>query len=99
MRRGTTPTHIFETDIDLTDAEVVYLTYKQDGNTVLHKEKEELNIESDKVTVELSQTDTLMFSTIGRVQIQIRARYPDGSAIASEIIDTTANAILREGVI
>ena len=29
MRRGTTPTHNFETEIDLTEADVIYITYAQ----------------------------------------------------------------------
>lgn len=99
MRRGTTPKHIFETDIDLTTAAVIYLTYKQDGKTVLTKEKDELEVEKDRLTARLTQADTLMFSTSGNVNIQIRARFPDGSAIASEIINTRAEAILKEGVI
>ena len=37
MRRGTTPTHIFLTDIDLTDAEVIYLTYQMNGKTIMEK--------------------------------------------------------------
>lgn len=99
MRRGTTPTHIFEVDIDLTIAEVVQLTYKQNNQTILTKETDDLNIETDKITAELTQQETLMFSTVGQVNIQIRARFPDGSVIASEILSTTAQAILKEGVI
>ena len=99
MRRGTTPKHIFKTDIDLRDAEVIYLTYKQGGKTVLTKEISDMEITKDDVTVYLSQPDTLMFSTRGDVDIQIRVRFPDGSAIASNIIGTKVNAILKEGVI
>lgn len=99
MRRGTTPTHIFTTDIDLTQAEVVYLTYKQGGEIVLEREVGSMEIAADKLTVELTQEETLGFTTVGQVHIQIRARYPDGSAIASNIISTTADEILKDGVI
>lgn len=99
MRRGTTPTHIFETDIDLTSAEVVYITYKQTTGETLTKEKSDIAIEEDKLTIKLTQEETLAFQTTGRVSIQIRARFPDGSAIASNIIQTTADEILRDGVI
>ena len=100
MRRGTTPKHTFKTDVDLTDASVIYLTYKQGGKTVLTKELEDLTVTSEEVSLELTQQDTLMFSTKGGdVDMQIRARFPDGSAIASNIIGVKVNAILREGVI
>lgn len=100
MRRGTTPTHIFGTDVDLTDAEVIYITYRQGNKNVLEKTKDDLtSITAEEIRVELTQTDTLGFSVSGNVEIQIRARFPDGSAIASQVIHTSANAILKEGVI
>ena len=38
MIRGTTPTHVFTTDVDLSDATVVYVTYAQ-GSKKLEKQK------------------------------------------------------------
>lgn len=109
MRRGTTPTHIFETDLDLRDASEIFLTYKQEGtsqkccnnptNTVLTKEKADMEIEEDKVTVKLTQEETLMFSTKGKISIQFRVKFPDGAAVASNIVNANADTILREGVI
>ena len=108
MRRGTTPTHIFETDLDLRDASEIFLTYKQKdadpkcckpNNVVLTKEKADMEIKEDKVTVKLTQEETLMFSTKGMVSIQFRAKFPDGAAVASNIVNAKADTILREGVI
>lgn len=99
MRRGTTPTHIFETDIDLTDVEVMYITYTQHNKPVLTKELDDITVEPDKVTVTLTQEDTLRFCSNDYVSIQIRARFPDDSAIASEVIETSVDAILKNGVI
>lgn len=99
MRRGTTPLHTFHTDTDLTDATVLYLTYKQAGKTVVEKSKDDLTIREDAVEVKLSQTDTLSFILGARVRIQIRAGFADGSRIASNIIETTAEEILKDGEI
>lgn len=99
MRRGTTPVHTFYTDADLTKAEAVFLTYQQDGETVLEKTGEELAILEDSVSLRLTQEETLAFRLKGRVRIQIRARFPDGSAIASEIVQCAPQEILKEGVI
>lgn len=96
-RRGTTPTHTFNVDVDLRQCEVVYLTYRQ-GNVSLDKPKEELVITADKIEVYLSQKDTLKFKP-KEVQAQIRARFPDGTAIASNIMTLDMDAILKEGVI
>lgn len=99
MRRGTTPTHIFGTDLDLTDAEVIYVTYQQNGNTLLELTGDRIVVAADHIEVELTQLDTLAFRQNEKVYIQIRARFSDGSAVASNVIETTARMILKEGVI
>ena len=99
MRRGTTPTHIFTTDIDLRGAAVLYLTYKQDQAKVLEKTIEDVTIEEDKLTVTLTQQETLMFNTTMRVEMQIRVRFPDGSELASNIMRAPVERILKGGVI
>ena len=101
MRRGTTPTHIFKTDLDLTGADAVYVTYQQYGKTVLEKDLSDMTVEEESLTVRLTQTETLLFreKPDGTVRIQIRARWPDGDALASNIIETTVKEILKEGEI
>ena len=98
MIRGTTPTNIFNVDADLTTASAVYITYEQDGVTAFEKTLEDILVEANKLTVTLTQEETLSLKEKD-VRIQIRAKYPDGSAIASNIIITTAGAILKKGVI
>lgn len=98
MRRGTTPRHTFQVDIDLTDAEV-YITYAQNGSTVLEKTEENATISADKIIVELSQTDTLLFSAGVDVEIQIRYKKPNGTADASDIITVPVERILKDGAI
>lgn len=98
MYRGTTPLNIFTVDADLTTAEVIYITYTQGIVKVLEKTIEDIDITSTKLTVHLSQEDTLKFNS-SNVMIQIRARFPDGTAIASNIIYTTVEQILKDGVI
>ena len=111
--RGTTPNQIFNVDIDLTDAEVLYLTYKQGNVIVLEKEKDDLTITKDKVTFRMTQKESLVFETNNPVKIQIRARFPDGievetegvithpdgTAVKSNIVTTDTDYLLKEGVI
>lgn len=99
MRRGTTPTHIFKTSIDLTEAEVIFITYRQGNKNVLEKSREDLIVTNEQVSVKLTQEETLLFSINDAVKIQIRAKYADQSAIASNVITTKADVILKEGVI
>ena len=98
MYRGTTPNNIFSVDIDLTGAEVVYITYSQKGETVIEKTIDDITITSESLTVTLTQAETLRLKE-REVEIQIRARFPNGDAVASEVIKTTAGRILKEGVI
>ena len=98
MIRGTTPTNIFNVDADMRTASAIYITYDQDGTTIFEKELEDITVEEKKLTVTLTQEETLKLKPM-KTRIQIRAKFPDDSAIASNIIETTASAILKDGVI
>ena len=107
MRRGTTPTHIFKskTRVDLTNADVIFVSYYQGKNwksrrLVVEKTKDDLvELTADRIKVKFSQEETLKFSTSERTFIQVRVGFPGEDAIASQIIETTIQAILKEGVI
>ena len=55
--------------------------------------------ESGNLIITLSQEETLLFDTLAKVDIQIRVRFPDGSALASGIIRTSVEKILKDGEI
>lgn len=97
--RGTTPIHVFTTDTDLSEAEVIYITYKQQGNVVLEKTKGDLTFDEEEISLSLTQEESLRFSSPGTVKIQIRARFADGTAIASNIVTTSVENILKDGEI
>ena len=99
MRRGTTPTHIFNTDVDLSDATDIYLTYQVGGENVIEKTKDELEVSPESITVRLSQADTLAIDANEYVYMQIRAKFADGTAIASNVIKVQAQRILKDGEI
>ena len=99
ITRGATITNEFTVPVDLTTAKVLYITYQQSGKTVLEKELEDCTITSDKVTVEFSQEDSLVFRENKPIKIQIRAKLLDDSALVSCVIETTASELLKEGVI
>jgi len=99
MIRGTTPTHVFTTDVDLSDAEVVYVTYAQ-GQKQLEKTKDDLTFTDTGFELELTQQETLGFKSLGtNAEVQIRARYADGTAIASNVIVVPISKIIKGGVI
>ena len=100
MWRGTTPTFTFTLPdgVRMEDFTAVYLTFAQNGHNVLEKTKEELEATDDGFRLLFSQADTLCFKP-GPVRIQLRARMPDGTAVASNIISTTAQEVLKDGEI
>lgn len=99
MRRGTTPTHIFKTKVDLTQASEMFITYKQNSEIKVEKSIGDITIEEEQLKTTLTQAETLTFSTLGSVEIQVRVKFPDGKALASNIIKRPAGAILKEGII
>lgn len=97
--RGTTPTNIFNVNVDLTDAEDIIISYAQKGNVVINKTISDIDVTEDALSTTLTQTETLKLDAAYDVDIQIRALFDDGTAIASDIITVDVGKILYEGVI
>ncbi len=97
--RGTTPTNYFDVDLDLTEADVIYITYEQNDEVVFEKQKSDITITPERLSVELTQEDTLKLDDEYDVKIQIRARLSDGTAVASNIVKTNVSRVLKDGVI
>jgi hypothetical protein len=100
MWRGTTPVYTFSLPegLRLEDFSVAYLTFTQNGRTVLEKNIDELEPAENGFQLSFSQADTLCFKA-GPVKIQFRARMPDGTSVASNIISTAAQEVLKDGEI
>lgn len=105
MYRGTTPSLDFivpwDSPIDqLTD---LYVTFNQEGKTVMEFTKEsdevEFIISENTIRVNLTQADTLKLNADYKVQIQLRAKSFDGTALATPIVKKDVDRILKEGVI
>ena len=62
--RGTTPTHSFTLPDELNGVELaaLYITYRQDGKTVIEKDRSSISIEDGVASVRLTQEETLLFS-------------------------------------
>ena len=100
MIRATTPTHIFTIDsnIDLSTAMNIRLTYAQNGAIVLDKNKNDLLIVDKTMTYSLSQEDTLLFKTNVPVEIQITVKTSQGIVMKSGIISIRADRALNTEV-
>lgn len=98
--RGTTPTLNFIFNYNLEDLNItnLYVTFSQNGETKLERTLGELEISKNKIRTSLSQEETLKFVADRTIYIQIRMKV-DGNAYATNIIKTTLNDILKDGVI
>lgn len=98
MRRGTTQELTFTLPEEIS-IDALYITFRQDNRNVLEKTLEDVTVNGRVITLPLEQADTLRFCAPKAVYIQLRIRDKLGNAIASEIIRTDAETILKEGVI
>lgn len=97
--RGVTPTFVLtfaDEDLDLTAASNVYVTFR--GGPTVTKTGGDLDVEAKKISVYLSQAETLAF-TQGNVSIQANWTYPNGARAASEIVRYLFSEQLLERVV
>ena len=99
MYRYTTPTHRVKfKNADPADFDWLFMTYVQDGITVLEKELSDFEVGEDFIEVTLTQEETARFHPDDMVRIQIRAGI-DGRAAASREFIIDVQDVLKEGEI
>ena len=99
MIRGTTPILEFLLPFDTFLLSLAFVTFSQDNNVVFEKTMEECECVGNRMTVHLTQEDTLKLTQGRPVEIQIRAKTTSGEALASDIMRTNAERILKDGAI
>lgn len=101
MRRGTTPSITINIPFAADDVSVAWITFVVDGTEQFTKDltSSGVTLEDNKITIKLTQTETLGFATGDRVNMQIRILTADGNAVASDISAFTAEKILKDGII
>lgn len=101
MRRGTTPTLTFTTPYAAAMIQSGYLTFNQRGETVLDVSLDDpsVTIEDEAISIELTQEQTLAFTSAAPAQAQIRAMLTSNKAVGSNIVQIPICAILKDGEI
>lgn len=84
MLRFSTPTIEIETDTALSELSELWVSFKQ-GNAILRKTKNEIEIDGTNLKIRLTQEETAMFEADKRVEIQLRWLSANGSASGSNI--------------
>lgn len=97
MIRGSTPTHTFNCKLEPDLIHKVRILYAQNNVLVLKKEDEDCIKDGQKISVKLTQEDTLNFKE-GRVEIQLRVLTPNGDSIPSKIHTVDVSKLLENEV-
>lgn len=85
MRRGTTPTHIFTLPFGTDTVDKIRVVYKQDGEVKIVKSEADADITENKISVKLSQEETLSLNSDSKTHIQLRILTSGGDALASKV--------------
>lgn len=99
ITRGTTPTLNFTMPVAAETLAVAYITFSQQDEVVFEKTLADCKLEENRLSVRLSQEDTLKLDDEYKVTIQIRMKDHSGNAPASKIFEVETGKIQKEGVI
>lgn len=99
MIRGTTPTLIFTFPFEVDSIQKMWLTFSQNDKEVFTIDKDRCELSERKVTVTLTQEQTLQLINNAQVEIQFRVLTYNSTALASNILKLPVQRILKGGVI
>lgn len=99
MIRGTTPTHIFKIPFDTANLKEVRIFYAQNKKVIVEKTTENCVMEENKITVKLTQEETLRFSHMKNTEIQLKVMTTDGTVMATHPLQVHVCEILKDEVL
>lgn len=99
MIRGTTPTFCLKMNRRIDGYEEISVAFSQKHSLVLEKATKDCHVDGNYLVIGLSQEETLRFSSGIPTSIQVRVRFNEMNAIASNVIMIDTKKILREGVL
>lgn len=99
MIRGTTPTLVFTFPFETSVIKKLWLTFYQHGNEILTLNESHCKFDDGTVKVTLSQNDTLRLAQNTTVDFQFRVLTQNDLALASNVMTTAVQRILKDGEI
>ena len=99
MVRGTTPTLEFTLPFSTELLAEAYVTLSQNKRVVVDKSLENCERSGNRLSVKLTQADTLLLDSDHKTEIQVRAKLNSGDAVASRIVTVNTERILKDGEI
>lgn len=99
MIRGTTPTLKFTIPFDTDLLEEAFVTMVQNDKIIVEKRLSDCTVDKRKLSVRLTQEETLQLDCECNTEIQVRAKTKAGEVLASNIFVVNPERILKDGVI
>ena len=97
MRPTSTERHTLTFPIDLENVEGVKITYTQNEDIVIVKEKDDVTINGKKIIVTLSEAETKLFEPQTPVEVQAKIKR-DGQVIPTQIKRVAVKRMLNTDI-
>lgn len=95
MRRGTTPTVTFTLPVDCENLEATDITFSNPGGAFISKSIDDIAKAGNKISVRLTQEETLAFRANSNVMIQCAIRVSNGTVMRSRIYEEPVEDALK----
>lgn len=99
MIRGTTPKLVFTFPFDTREIDKLYFTLSQNDDEILTVDQTSCEFDAHTVSINLSQQQTLLLKSNSYVDMQFRVVLRDSMALASNIMKTSVQRLLKDGEI
>lgn len=98
MFRGTTPTHTWNLPFDSSLLKEVSITYMQNDENVIKKTEDDCTMEGNRISITLSQEDTLKLEPKVRTTVQLKVMTINDSVMATKPKSISVSDIQDEEV-
>ena len=99
MRKGTTPSFVFELPIEVDTIKNAKVIFSFNNDVKLEKYLKQCAASGNKLTVKLTQEETFLFECNATVKIQLRVVTVNGDALASDVFSVFVHQCLDDEVI
>ena len=101
MIRGTTPTHYWDSPVDVNVISKVNVLYAQDDKLLFKKKTPDCDIDKDTgvISTRLTREESLMFNHKSAAQVQAIIETAGGDVIESLVLTIGVDKLLDDGVI
>ena len=99
IHKGCTCTDTFNFPYPRSEVATLFITYSEEEEVIVEKTVDDCDFLEGKISVKLSQEETLRFGDNACVETQIRGRLIDNTAIKSKIVKVYTDRVLKKDVI